>query len=543
MDEHDKEPKIRRFYSYGPIDADVHYYAPRKELIDKAYTRVVGENPDKGGHYITVWAPRQCGKSWIMMEVLKKIEQSQGFHAVNVDLEHLKSVTDIQRIVSAITRDISRELHLAIPPIDTLEEFQEVFTRGVLEKPLALILDEFDALGEEAINGLVSVFRNIYMRRKKELRKPQKDRWYMLHSVALIGVRSVLGIENEKGSPFNVQQSLHIPNLTYDEVKEMFLCYEKESGQEIEPSVIEKLYKETAGQPGLTCWLGEILTEGIENYPNDTAKPIRLADFENIYRLAVNILPNNNILNIISKAKTKPYSNTVINLFKTDKPVKFRFDDIEINYLYMNGVIEPETITGDDSYVKFASPFVQKRLFNYFSGEIFKEMGQLVDSFFLVKEVIFPDHLDIPGILKLYQTYLEKNKTWLFKNCPRRNDMRLYEAVFHFNLYAYLDELLRGKNIRIFPEFPTGNGKIDLLIRYDQMTYGIELKSFTDLGGYRSALEQAAHYGSRLGLPDIFLVSFIESIDEANQKKYETPFQDPEVGVTVYPIFIQTGRP
>jgi len=66
------------------------------------------------------------------MEVLKKIEQSQGFHAANVDLEHLKSVTDIQRIVSAITRDISRELHLAIPPINTLEEFLEVFTRGVV---------------------------------------------------------------------------------------------------------------------------------------------------------------------------------------------------------------------------------------------------------------------------------------------------------------------------------------------------------------------------------------------------------------------------
>ncbi len=129
MDEHDKEPKMKRFFSYGPIDADLHYYAARKELIDKAYIRVVGENPDKGGHYITVWAPRQCGKSWLMLEVLKKIEQSQGFHAVNVDLEHLKTVTDIKRIVSAITRDISREIHLAIPPINTLEEFQEVFTR------------------------------------------------------------------------------------------------------------------------------------------------------------------------------------------------------------------------------------------------------------------------------------------------------------------------------------------------------------------------------------------------------------------------------
>ena len=373
--------------------------------------------------------------------------------------------------------------------------------------------------------------------------KTTGQKTYLLHAVALIGVRSVLGIENEKGSPFNIQRSLHISNLTYEEVEGMFKWYQKESGQEIEPSVVEKLYKETSGQPGLTCWLGEILTEGVENLPNDTSKPIRLVDFENIYRLALNVLPNNNILNIISKARTKPYQDTVIDLFKTDKPKKFRFDDIEINYLYMNGVIEPDTITGEDSYVKFASPFVQKRLFNYFSNEIFKEMGQLVDAFMDVKEVIFPDHMDIPAMLALYQTYLDKNKSWLFKDAPRRSDLRIYEAVFHFNLYAYLDELLRNKKVRIFPEFPTGNGKIDLLLQYNNMTYGIELKSFMDRSGYRVALEQAAQYGNRLGLREIFLVSFIENIDDANKKKYETPFQDPGSGVTVYPVFIQTGKP
>jgi hypothetical protein len=36
--------------------------------------------------------------------------------------------------------------------------------------------------------------------------------------MALIGVRAVLGVENVKGSPFNVQRSVHIPNLTHDEV-------------------------------------------------------------------------------------------------------------------------------------------------------------------------------------------------------------------------------------------------------------------------------------------------------------------------------------
>ncbi len=59
---------MRRFSSYGPVDLDLHYYVPRTQLIDTACAQLVGENPDKGGHYITVWAPRQCGKSWIMIQ-------------------------------------------------------------------------------------------------------------------------------------------------------------------------------------------------------------------------------------------------------------------------------------------------------------------------------------------------------------------------------------------------------------------------------------------------------------------------------------------
>jgi len=43
---------MRKFSSYGQIDTDLHYYAPRTALIDKTYTQLIGENPEKGGHSI-----------------------------------------------------------------------------------------------------------------------------------------------------------------------------------------------------------------------------------------------------------------------------------------------------------------------------------------------------------------------------------------------------------------------------------------------------------------------------------------------------------
>ncbi|MGE5342188.1 MAG: hypothetical protein ACM3SY_11995 [Candidatus Omnitrophota bacterium] len=127
-------------------------------------------------------------------------------------------------------------------------------------------------------------------------------------------------------------------------------------------------------------------------------------------------------------------------------------------------------------------------------------------------------------------------------HAPRRSDQRVYEAVFHFSIYAYLNEFLRSKKANVLPEFPTGNGKIDILIQYRDQQYEIELKSFRDSAAYKSALGQTAQYGKHLGLSEIFLVSFIESIDEKTRGMYETVYQDSQWGVTVKPFFIQTGR-
>ncbi|HLP61945.1 MAG TPA: hypothetical protein VK186_24090, partial [Candidatus Deferrimicrobium sp.] len=357
-------------------------------------------------------------------------------------------------------------------------------------------------------------------------------------AVALIGVRSVLGIENQKGSPFNVQRSVHIANLTYEEMAAMFKWYEKESGQAVEEEVIRALYTELRGQPGLTCWFGELLTE---TYNHDPGKPITMSNFKEVYAAATHILPNNNILNLISKAKEEENKTFIMKMFQTGEKQEFKFDDKILNALYMNGLVDYEIENRTDYYVKFSSPFVQKRLFNYFSNEYFNDLGMLVEPFLKLGHIITPAHLDIIEILKIYQRYLDRNKNWLFKRAPRRSDQRLFEAIFHFNLYSYLHEFLRSKKVVVFPEFPTGNGKIDLVLQYENQVYGIELKSFRDEAAFQQAVKKAAHYCKQLGLTEIFLVNFIEAVDDETRATFEKPYFDPDWKVTVKPFFIQTG--
>jgi hypothetical protein len=110
-------------------------------------------------------------------------------------------------------------------------------------------------------------------------------------------------------------------------------------------------------------------------------------------------------------------------------------------------------------------------------------MGRLLEPFENLEDAVSEEGLDIKNIIGKYQNYLDKNREWLFKGVPRRSDLRIFKAVYHFNLFRYLYDLLKEWKSGVYPEFPTGNGKIDILIKHGGQLYGLELKSFTTRKG------------------------------------------------------------
>jgi hypothetical protein len=530
---------MRKFSSYGPPNTKIHYYVSREELMSQVLSQLKGDEPDEGGHYITVWAPRQTGKTWIMQEVCSSIEQNSQFDIVFLSLQFLYEENDADVVVQLFARKLIKKLNLENLTINSLKDFERLFELGTLTKPLILILDEFDALEPAVIARLVAIFRHIYNTRRNQISKSTAEKDYLLHGLALIGVRAVLGVENVKGSPFNVQRSVHIPNLTHDEVVYLFDWYQRESGQSIQPEVIEQIWYEFQGQPGLTCWFGELLTE---TYNQAVNKPITMTLFEGVYAAALHLLPNNNILNLISKAKQEPYKSLVLELFQTDAKVDFTYDDPAINFLYMNGVVSIEKVSLSEYYVKFLCPYIQKRLFNYFARELYQKVDYLYSPFEDLSDTITEQTINIRRLLQRYEQYLQANREMVLKDAPRRkNDLRVFEAVFQFHLYLYLVSFFRGYEVQVVPEFPTGNGAIDFLIRYAGQLFGLELKSFANQAGYREALRQAAKYGKQLRVTEIWLVLFVEAVDDQNRERFEMVYTDKNTGIVVHPLFVQTG--
>ena len=529
---------MRRFHSYEEVDPDLHYYVPREELIAQAYHNLLGENPEKDGHYITVWGPRQSGKSWVMRQVVRRLAALESFEVAILTMQSGQTLKTDQEILNLFQQKLSRWFDRELSPVSTWSDLEPFFSKENFSKPLILILDEFDSLGENFINKFAHQFRNIYTNRRNEWNKSSDEKQSILHGLALIGVRSVLGIENVSGSPFNVQRSLPIPNLTFEEVDYMFHWYEQESGQAVEQAVIDRVFYETQGQPGLVGWLGEQLTE--DQFNKDRAKPIDMALFDRVYGAALYILPNNNILNLISKARQEPYKHVVYELLRTDQKVSFSYDDPRLNFLYLNGVISWEEVERE-YYAKFPSPLVQRRLFNALARDIFPDVGQLHPPLIDLSQVITTDSLNVKNLLGLYERYLQQNRAWLLDDAPRRKDWRIYEAVYHFNLYSYLQAFFQRWKGKVYPEFPTGNGQIDLLITYKGQRYGIEVKSFQDESSYQEGLTQSVRYGKRLGLTEVVMASFIEQVSDEMRQKYEAPQVDEESGIRVLPVFVMIG--
>lgn len=498
---------MRHFSSYGPVDSRFHFAVERRDLVERSVAQLVGE-PGEGGHYFTIWAPRQAGKTWIMRRAVAEIRARHGdrFLVGIMTLQSTLGEHDKDDVFLAVTPGLFGEAFAFEPPAPTdWEGWRRLFARqgGVFDKPVILLMDEVDSLPSEVIHRLVGTLRKIYLARDSHL----------LHGLALVGVRAVLGVESKRGSPFNVQRSLQVPNLTEAEVAELFAQYAAESGQPVLPEVVAKVFEMTRGQPGLASWFGELLTE---KYNPDPTQPIGMQGWHLVYAAARQIEPNNTIMNLVSKAIQ--HGHEVSQLF-TRANVPFSFDQEWCNALYMNGIISYEKTMGDDLLprfvCRFSSPFVQQRLYAGLAAALDDRRVPVVDPHDDLTDVFV--RLDLPALLDRYSDYLKrlaKKGIHPWEGQARRADLHIAEAAGHFHLYWWLVEAAKG-HLVVSPEFPTGNGKVDLHMSNRSQSGVIEVKSFTQRSDLPSQRAQAARYAASRGLSRATLAMFVPTDDEA----------------------------
>jgi hypothetical protein len=525
---------MRHFCSYGPVNSKAHFCVQRQTLIATGVQQLIGSPEEESGHYFTIWAPRQTGKTWLMRQIEQAISQQypEEFTVFSFSLGALRGMSFSPSENSDFPGRFGELIQDKLPgepPVNNWKQFFQLFSKkkGLWDRPLILLIDEVDTIPLSLLDLMVAQFREMYLDRQ--------NNW--LHGLALIGVRAVLGIESQRGSPFNIQRSLKVPNLTFEEVKELYRQYQDESGQQIEPTVVEKVYESTQGQPGLVSWFGELLTE---KYNPGTV--IDMETWKIVWQNARFVEPNNTVMNLIAKAREPEYQQFLIKLFGNNN-IPFSFHRPVCNYLYLHGIIKPFSITSPElgQICRFTSPFIQDCLYYALTDEIIGDERAILPLAPLdeLSDVFTSSSLNIPALLTRYKDYLERLRAkginpW--KEQPRRKtDLHLIEAIGHFHLFSWLRDAVRDDCI-VSPEFPAGNRQVDLHLRCGNQRGIIEVKSFVKHSQIKDAQDQAADYANKLSLDSVTIALFIPVLEETVLEQLSTTEVVNGIEVTVVAI-------
>lgn len=479
---------MREFNTSGPCDPDKHYTVMREALVDKGQTLV-----DRG-RFFTIFAPRQSGKTtyfqllfrqlrtqgylplWISFEGLKTLERPDFYAALQHRLQHEFSRNQIQAN-QTLKHQFDLELLLEQASNQT--------------QPLVLVIDEFEDVPTVVMSELLHVFRAMY----------QKRDYHKLHALALVGVSTLADLVVSSASPFNVVDELRIDYFTSAEVEELIGQYVTESGQPFDAAVVQAIYENTQGQPGLTCALCHYLVN--EMVPDHT-QPVTMDAFYPTLKHFLTERRDKNILNIVSKAREKQAFMLRV-LFGTE-PIPYTVDDPNINYLSAHGVI-----ANVDGSVQVPVPLYSKRLITAFRPSLNGESHEyIVSAHESLSEFVIGDQLNIPALLNKYREYVQRRGFHAF------DTKQLKEGAWHYSLDGFIHFFIQRLGGDTLVEVPSSRGRTDILILYRNRKYIVETKRFTDDAYFAQGKHQLVDYLTSGRLDDGYYVVFSNKHSETD---------------------------
>lgn len=500
---------MRYFNTSGPCYPAEHYTVMREVLVAKGQLLV------ERGRYFTIFAPRQAGQTTYFHLLLERLKAEGRYLLLWISFESFKTLSR-ERFYQALGYRLRDELSqygldFEDEIIDQfgLEQFiGQIHTQA---KPLVLVIDEFEDIPAEVLSELMHTFRAMYQRKHKR----------SLQALLLVGVSTVAELIVSSASPFNIAEELRLSYFTLAEVQTLIQQYVTESGQPFEEAVIQAIYDNTQGQPGLVCALCQHLVEGVAT---DRSQAVTMGHFYPTLKHFLIERFDKNIINIIQKARVK--RDFMIKVLFGEKPVPFTVDDPDIAFLFAHGVID-----NSQGYVEMPVPLYSKRLINAFRPLINGEIGHYFTAHETFSPYLTPTGLNLNAILDKYREYVRRRGFRAF------DTQQLKEAAWHYSLDGFINFFIERIGGQTFVEVPTGRGRTDILLLYQGQKYIIETKIFTDHYSFEKGKKQLADYLTSEGLVEGYYVVFSPKHSETDTLYFAEMIEEKQI----YTYLIRTN--
>lgn len=509
---------MRTFGTRGTVRPDRHYVVPRTEEVQNFISRV------KDGRYIVLFAPRQTGKTTFFQLALTTLAaEDPTYFPIQLDFQVMRNTapavfydrlhqllrTQIQFVLQERSEDYREGLRQFLENSQLTDAFSMIdFFQELVNllgpRRVVLLIDEFDGIPQPLVSDFLYTLRHIYL--SNALLCP--------HSVGIVGVKNITQLDYDRSiSPFNIQDEFHLPNFTLEQVRHLLGQYTDEVGQTFAPEVIESIHKQTAGQPFLVNRIGQILTEDLDIPKTQT---ISLSHFDQAH---VHILSENNtnLTHLTTNIrKDRRFENLLMKIVSYDKGVPFILHNDIISALTTYGVIA----NGPSGMCEIVNPIYQQCIMQTFQPLI----NGLEDRYFPENaNEDFLDYLTPAGHIRM-EPLLDN-----FRDFITRAGYKILqvpetpqEFVGQYLLSAYLDQFVRTIGGAMFLEVPTGRGRMDLLISYNQQKYIVETKIWEGTRRYAAGKKQLASYLKLEGVVEGYYIVFDHRTDPDRRVETET---------------------
>ena len=482
------------FNTAGACVPEKHYMIA---LDFRQFTKLI-----KTERYFLLHAPRQTGKTTLMLQLMEHLNQEGEYIALYLNVEAAQAwrnqITQVnQTIVNKFKMSAKIYLPSEFQPApacfeDSTDSFSNFLTNWCLQlpKPLIVLMDEVDAIIGD---GLISVLRQL---RSGYTQRPRA----FPHALCLIGLRDIrdyrIYSDASKryivgGSAFNIKEkSIRLNDFTLEQVKELYAQHTQATAQKFTHHALQHIFDLTRGQPWLVNALGRELC--FEEEAIDWKQTVHKADIDKVAEILIRRRDVH--LDQLADKLTEPRVARIIESILVGERAKQEEFDGDLNedkqYLIDLGLVR-----SGERGLEIANPIYRDIIPRELTAYRQEMLG--IDPQWYVKA---DGKLDIQKVLTEYIKFYKRNHELVTKR-------RTYtEAAHHLLLIAWLQRIVNSGG-RVNHEYAVGLGRLDLCIEFADEQFALELK-LNRKEALSEGKEQLVNYLHRLSLDNGWLMIF-----------------------------------
>lgn len=490
---------MRFFNTAGPCDPERHYMLPPerrlpgvRDLVDRHF-------------YFVLHAPRQSGKTTCCGALAHSLMAEGRYAALLATCEKGQPAGgNVERGVRTVLRDIERaaqDLPAELRP-EPVSKLQGIEAESLLDAylaawsersplPVALFLDEIDALVDETLLSVLRQLRAGYTHRPR--RFPQ--------SIALIGLRDVrdyrihLRPEADSlgtSSPFNIKvRSLTLVNFSREEIAGLYAQHTAETGQIFTPEAVALAWELTRGQPWLVNALAAEIVDVLVQVRSVPIAPQHVDRAKEIL-----IERRDTHLDSLVDRLREPRIRRVIEPILAGELLSPDVLDDDVQF------VEDLGLVARSAGLEIANPIYREIIPRALSAVVQRSLPMPQVPFIAADGTLRRD-----ALLDEFRTFWCQHAEFFLERQPYS------EAAAQLVFMAYLQRVVNGGGF-IDREYAVGSGRIDLCVRWPHPggieRWALELKVWRDSrpDPLAEGLEQLSAYLDRLGLDEGTLILF-----------------------------------